>query len=210
MKFIETMLLKIENEEWEIKNFKYHLWRVKWTLESKKLKVKKLARALEDGLGEKFFSKKTIKNHINKKLKNGKYRVRVIYSINGIENIEIFPIRKREFKKFKIVYSDIDYSFKYENRDKLNSLKVDGYDEVIIVKNGLITDTTISNLAFFNRQWHTPKTPLLKGSKREELINKGFLIPKDIKVENLKNYQKFAMINAIIGFYEIDINGIIL
>ena len=135
-------------------------------------------------------------------------RVRVLYD-REILKVEYFDLQEREFNNFKIVYSDIDYSFKSENRDELNSLKVSGYDEVIIVKNGYITDTTISNLAFFDgKEWHTPTNPLLKGTKREELLNKGFLKEKNIELSHLKTYKKFAMMNAIIGFYERDINCI--
>ena len=130
-------------------------------------------------------------------------RCRVLYD-RDIQKVEYFNLVKREFKKFKIVESDIDYSFKYANREELNSLKIDEYDEIIIVKNGLITDTTISNLAFFDKEWITPKTPLLKGTKREELIKKGLLKEKDIKIDDIKNFSKMAMMNAILGFYEID------
>ena len=135
-------------------------------------------------------------------------RVRVTYS-KDIEKIEYFDIIKREFKKFKIVKSEIDYQYKYADRDELNALKQPGFDEVIIIKNGLVTDTTISNLAFFDgKEWHTPKTPLLKGTKREELIQKGFLKEKDISLNDIKKYKKFAMLNAIVGFYERDITCI--
>ena len=131
-------------------------------------------------------------------------RVRVLYD-KEILKVEYFDLVKREFKKLKIVEdNNIKYSFKSENREQLNSLKVDGYDEVIIVKSGFITDTTISNLAFFNgKEWHTPKNPLLKGTKRAELLEKNFLIEKEIKIDNLINYKKVAMLNSIIEFYEV-------
>jgi 4-amino-4-deoxychorismate lyase len=137
-------------------------------------------------------------------------RCRVVYDEN-IKKIEYFEFQKREFNRFKIVEcDDIEYSFKSEDREKLNSLKVDGYDEIIIVKNGLITDTTISNLAFFDgNHWITPAKPLLKGTKREEFLQKGFLKEKDIKINEINNYKKVAMMNAIIGFYEIDTNSIV-
>ena len=135
-------------------------------------------------------------------------RVRVTYS-KEIEKIEYFDLIKREFNTFKVVESDIDYSYKFEDRRALNALKQPGFDEVIIIKNKLVTDTTISNLAFFDgKKWYTPKTPLLKGTKRQELIDKGFLREKEIKAEEIKNYKKFAMINAIIGFYEREIKCI--
>jgi len=130
-------------------------------------------------------------------------RVRVTYS-KSIEKIEYFELKKREFKTFKIVHSDIDYSYKYANRDTLNALKPENVDEVIIIKNSFVTDTTISNLAFFDgKKWLTPKTPLLKGTKREELLRKDFLTEAEIKEKDLKNFKKIAMINAVIGFYEI-------
>ena len=130
-------------------------------------------------------------------------RVRITYS-KTIEKIEYFELKKREFKTFKIVHSNIDYSYKYANREALNALKPKNFDEIIIIKNSLVTDTTISNLAFFDgKKWLTPKTPLLKGTKREELIKKGKLIEADISKKELKNFKKIAMINAILGFYEI-------
>jgi len=135
-------------------------------------------------------------------------RVRVTYS-SDIENIEYSDIVKREFKTFKIIESNIDYSYKFADRSALNALKLPDFDEVIIIKNGLVTDTTISNLAFFDgEKWFTPKNPLLKGTKREELINKGLLIEKDIVLNDIKKYKKFAMLNAVIGFYERDIECI--
>jgi len=137
-------------------------------------------------------------------------RVRVTYSEN-IENIEYFEVRKREFKKFKVVYSDIDYSYKYADRKDLNALKPEGFDEVIIIKNSHVTDTTISNLAFFDgKTWITPKTPLLKGTKREELLTKNKITPADINVKDLKSFSKIAMINAVLGFFVIDDFDIII
>ena len=130
-------------------------------------------------------------------------RVRIVYD-KDILQVEYFDLVPRRFEKLKIVHSDIKYEFKSENRVELNNLKIEGFDEVIIVKNGYITDTTISNLAFYNgKEWHTPNTPLLKGTKREELLKSGFLKEKTIKLTDLKNYQKIAMMNAILGFYEV-------
>lgn len=136
-------------------------------------------------------------------------RCRISYNEN-ILNIEYFPLNKREFKSFKIVESNnIEYKFKYKNRDKLNSLKDENYDEIIIVKNNLITDTTISNLAFFDgKNWLTPKHPLLKGTYREKLLQENFLKEANINVKELKKFKKFAIINAILEFQEIDINNI--
>jgi len=131
-------------------------------------------------------------------------RVRIVYE-RDILKVEYFELLPREFKTLKIVEdNNIEYCFKSENREKLNNLKNKNFDEIIIVKNRFITDTTISNLAFWNgEEWHTPNTPLLKGTKREELLESGFLKEKEIKIDDLKKYKKVAMLNAIIGFYEV-------
>ena len=189
MDFIETMLLKMENGKLKIENYEYHLERVKRTYEYFKWKM-------ENG-------KWKIENR-KWKMKNEKLRVRITYNQKGIKNIEYFPIKKREFKTFKVVNSNINYHLKYANREKLNSLKPKNVDEIIIIKNNLVTDTTISNLAFFTgSEWITPKYPLLKGTKREELIKKGFIKEEIIHKYDLKYFKKIAMINAILEFYEI-------
>jgi len=175
MSFIETLL--ITNK---IKNLKYHNKRMNYT--------RKHFYDLDEI---------DLKNYI-KVIPNK--RVRVLYD-KEILKIEYFDLKPRKFEKFKIIETNIEYNFKYANREKLNKLKTDGYDEIIIVKNGFVTDTTISNLAFFDGEnWLTPKTPLLKGTKREEFLEKGLLIEKEIKIDDLKNFSQIAMLNAILGF----------
>ena len=55
-------------------------------------------------------------------------------------------------------------------------------DDILIVKNGLLTDTSIANIALYDgNDWYTPLHPLLKGTKRAELLDKGVLKEKEIK-----------------------------
>jgi len=179
MRFIETLLVTDK-----IENIQYHNRRMNKTRYD-------------------FFKEKplNLKDYI-KPVKNK--RVRVTYAKN-IENVEYFELKKRTFKTFKIVHSNIAYPYKYADRDELNSLKPEGCDEIIIVKNSLVTDTTISNLAFFDgKKWITPKTPLLKGTKREELLIKNKISPADINIKDLNSFSKIAMINAVLGFFVID------
>jgi len=132
----------------------------------------------------------------------GLFRCRIVYDIDII-SIEYIPYSPKINNTFKIVQSDIEYKYKYSNRDELNSLKdsANGYDDIIIEKNGLLADTTIANIAFFDgNEWITPKTPLLRGTVRANLLNRGFLIPKDINSDDLKHFSNFALMNAMIGF----------
>jgi 4-amino-4-deoxychorismate lyase len=134
--------------------------------------------------------------------KKGLYRCRILYG-KVLHSIEYIPYTPKEIQKVKIVSSDIEYSLKYANRDALNALLESNkdVDEVIIEKKGYLTDTTISNIAFFDgEQWVTPAKPLLEGTMRARLIDEGFLQTKEIKKEDLQNYSQVALMNAMIGF----------
>ncbi len=186
MQLLET----IKIEDGEIKNLYWHnkrcnSSRFKLFNEKKELKLEK---------------------HINPP-KKGLYRCRILYA-KDIELIEYIPYTYRTIDSLKVIQSDIEYSHKYANREELDRLRGD-YNEVIIEKDGLITDTTIANIAFYNGlNWITPKKPLLKGTMRENLLHKNLLTLKDIRKEELVNFSHFALMNAMIGFQiKKNING---
>jgi len=131
---------------------------------------------------------------------NDLYRCRVIYNKN-IELIEYIPYVYKEIKTLSFVVSDIEYNYKYEDREELNNIKSKGSDDVIIIKNNLITDTTIANIAFLDKdRWITPTRPLLEGTTRERLINSGFLYTRDIKKDEILGFNGIALMNAMVGF----------
>jgi 4-amino-4-deoxychorismate lyase len=140
----------------------------------------------------------------------GLYRCRILYA-EKLHSIEYIPYKPKKIETLKIVPSDIEYSFKYANRDALNDLLESNQDvdEVIIEKDGCLTDTTISNIAFFDgKTWFTPDKPLLGGTMRAKLIDDGFLHTKEIRKEELSNYSQVALINAMIGFKILNIDVI--
>lgn len=72
-------------------------------------------------------------------------------------------------------------------------------DDVLIVKNGCITDTTFSNVALFDgTQWCTPDTYLLNGTCRQRLIQDGLLVEKRIGPKDLSDYKYIRPINAML------------
>jgi 4-amino-4-deoxychorismate lyase len=132
--------------------------------------------------------------------KKGLYRCRILYNTK-VNLVEYIPYSPKKINSLKVVQSDINYQYKYNKRDELNNLLEKNYDDVIIEKNGFLTDTTIANIAFYDgKEWITPKTALLEGTTRAKLLSRGFLILKDIKRKEIKSYSYFALMNAMIGF----------
>ena len=132
----------------------------------------------------------------------GLYRCRILYG-EKLHSIEYIPYVPKEINSLKIVPSNIDYPFKYANRDALSALLESNQevDEVIIEKEGYLTDITIANIAFYDGDlWFTPENPLLQGTMRAKLIDEGFLQKREIRKEDLDNYTQVALINAMIGF----------
>ncbi len=136
--------------------------------------------------------------------KEGLYRCRVVYDLEGNISCSYHPYTKRQISRLKLLHADeLEYSKKYANREALDALfaQRESCDDILIVKNGLLCDTTITNIALFNtKEWVTPKRPLLEGTTRERLLESGFLTPRDIRVEDLQEYTQIAVMNAMIDF----------
>ncbi len=143
-----------------------------------------------------------LKKVISPPIKEGIFRCRITYK-DKILAIEYIPYKPKTFHKFKIIQSDIDYKYKYINRMGLEQLKAESlpFDDIIIEKDGFLTDTTIANIAFYDGDfWLTPQKPLLEGTMRNKLLEEGKLIEGDIRQENLDMFSHFAIMNAMVGF----------
>lgn len=132
-----------------------------------------------------------------------RYKCRVLYN-DKQEQIEITPYRQRVVSSVKIVVADdIDYKFKTADRTSLNRLfeQREQCDDIIIVKNGMLTDSLAANLLFFDgKRWYTPDTPLLKGVQRDYLLAAGKIAEKSIPLSEIAQYSKLRLINAMIDF----------
>jgi len=132
----------------------------------------------------------------------GIYRCKVVYDLE-ILSCDTLPYEKKPISKLKIVDSDIDYTYKTVDRSSLEELfaKRGDADDVIIARDGLITDTTIANLAFFDgTHWLTPANPLLKGTTRQRLLDDKSIQESNITIDALKNFTAVALMNALRGF----------
>ncbi len=132
--------------------------------------------------------------------KTGLFRCRVTYS-KKIEKIEFIPHQYREIKSLKLIEdNEIDYRFKFDNRERLNRLfeQRGACDDIIIVKNGLITDSSYANIIFFDGiRWWTSDSPLLPGTQRAKLLSENKISVCRITHEDIAKYKKAGLINAL-------------
>jgi len=137
-------------------------------------------------------------------VKKGKWKCRLIYN-EKMHGVSFEPYKVRKVYTLKVVESDIKYCHKFEDRTVIDSLyqqKGDA-DEILIIKNGLVTDTSIANVLLFDGlDWVTPEMPLLEGTMRAELISKKVVTTKRIAQKDLLSYQKIMLINAMNPFDE--------
>ncbi|NDP21252.1 MAG: 4-amino-4-deoxychorismate lyase [Paludibacter sp.] len=136
----------------------------------------------------------------------GIFKCRVIYNVE-IRQLEFSQYVMRPINSLRLIGTEIEsLPYKPEDRSLYNAafaLRGD-CDDVLLVKNGLLTDTSYCNIALFDgNNWFTPQIPLLYGVNRAELLKEGKLIEKDIKILDLKNYQQIALFNAMIEFGEL-------
>jgi 4-amino-4-deoxychorismate lyase len=135
--------------------------------------------------------------------------------VNYNETSKIAEFEKyvvKEIKTLQLVEDNtIDYHLKYTDRTRLQKL-LEGKgicDDILIVKNGLITDSSFCNIVFFDgSEWMTPATPLLKGTVRERLVTSGTITERNIMLTEVKNFCSFKLINSMRDFECIPESGI--
>ncbi len=200
MKLLET--IRFENGRFE--NLPYHQQRMN--------RSRKILFEREDEIDlEKYLNDESFRIANPKELiKSGlsgfairTFKCRLIYSTT-IEKTEFLPYQLPEIRSLKLVADDeIEYPHKFLDRKPIEKLleKKGGCDDILIVRNGLFTDTSFANILFFNgKEWITPAFPLLKGTRRAQLIDEEKIKTADIRIEDLKYFQKARLINAMIRF----------
>lgn len=135
-------------------------------------------------------------------LQNQLVRCRIDYNAENTQ-IQYFAYTRKTYRTFKpIICDDIDYSLKYSNRDHLNQLFAQrgDCDEIMIIKQGMVTDCSIGNLIFRKEnQWFTPDTPLFYGTQREKLLQEGKIKARPITLQDLALFDEVRVINAMNG-----------
>jgi 4-amino-4-deoxychorismate lyase len=128
-------------------------------------------------------------------------KCRILYK-SAVEHIEFEPYTPKKINSLKIVFNrSISYSHKFADRSLITELlKQKGTaDDILIVKNGQITDTSYSNVVFRKgSEFYTPTTFLLNGTKRQQLLNDGLIKEKDISLDDIAGMDDIILINSML------------
>lgn len=134
---------------------------------------------------------------------DGMYKLRIAYDLDKRIRTQMIPYAIPEIQDFQLVENNsFDYSFKFEDRKELERMKMKSKaEEIIIVKNNHITDTSFSNILFLKgKDWFTPTTYLLNGVQRQNLLKNKKIKEQEITLQNIKQYTHFQLINAMNDF----------
>lgn len=134
-------------------------------------------------------------------------KCRIVYDTQ-IQSIEFSDYEPRRVTSLKLVEAspELDYHLKYADRSDLLSLRERraDCDDILIVKNGYITDTSYSNVVFTDGNvFVTPNSFLLPGTMRSLLLQKGEIAEASITIEDIKNYTHVALINAMLPLHTV-------
>ncbi len=152
-----------------------------------------------------FFTKPLVVELTNEMIpddkRSGVVKCRILYG-REIVSVEFEPYTLRTINSLALIeHNTIDYRFKYNNREAINILfsQRGENDDVLIVKNSLVTDTSYSNVVFKNSkgELHTPRSFLLAGTKRQKLLKAGIIQEKEIHVNDIQSYEGVYLINAM-------------
>ncbi len=116
--------------------------------------------------------------------------------------LEFTDYTPRQVHTLRLVEGNhVDYHLKYADRQTLNDLRAQRgtCDDILIVKNGEITDTSYSNVVFFDGiRYIIPRTYLLNGTRRRQLLANGTAVEARITPDDLPDFQCLYLINAML------------
>ena len=134
---------------------------------------------------------------------DGLYKLRIVYDLDKKFTTQLIPYAIPEIENFQLVENNTyDYSFKFEDRKEFERMKTKAKtEEIIVVKNNHITDTSYTNILFLKgKEWFTPTTYLLNGVMRQYLLHEKKIKETEITLQNIKEFSHFQLINAMNDF----------
>lgn len=132
---------------------------------------------------------------------NGLFKLRIVYS-ETVEVAEYLPYLTPHFKIFRCfsVPDDFEYQFKSANRQLFDEISQKAGADVlpVLIRKGVVTDSTITNLIFKKRdQWFTPTSLLLQGVQLQKVTEAFPLHRIKIRETEIETFDAIYPINAL-------------
>jgi 4-amino-4-deoxychorismate lyase len=136
---------------------------------------------------------------------SGLYKLRIEYGTQVLKK-ELVPYTARTVNSLKLVDAEgVAYGKKFADRSGIRKcMERKGHcDDILMVQKGHLTDSSYANIALFDGQhWYSPAWPLLRGTRREQLLDLGVIRPIVIRARDLDNFGKLRLMNAMLPWEE--------
>lgn len=139
--------------------------------------------------------------NVSSAFNKGLVKCRVLYG-KEIQKVEFGFYHFPQIHSLQIVLDNaIEYTYKSADRSLIEKdyQKRGAADDILIVKNGCITDTSFCNVLLKKEEkYFTPDTFLLNGVKRQQLLQEGKITERHITIGDLNDFDSIHLINAMI------------
>lgn len=147
--------------------------------------------------------------------RNGLFKLRVEYAETVLKT-ELVPYVPKPVSSLRLVdATTLTYGQKFTDRTGIRKCleKKGNCDDILMVQHGYLTDASYANVALFDgSHWYTPSWPLLRGTRRESLLESGVLKPTVIRARDLDSFATIRLINAMLPWeeaIEVAVSGIV-
>ena len=144
--------------------------------------------------------------------RQGRAMVRIVYGAEGIRSITFQSYAPRLVRSLRLVEANhVDYALKSTDRKVITECfdQRNGCDDVLMVRDNLLTDTSIANIALWHEQhnlWYTPARPLLRGTHRAFLLRTGIIFEDSaLTLDRLSEFSRIRLFNAMLAWGEIEL-----
>lgn len=147
---------------------------------------------------------------------SGVFKFRIVYDLNGNAEWQCLPYRQKLITSLQCIdIGEYSYEYKFADRSSIQNFysQKKTSDDILMIKNGLVTDTSYGNVACYdNGTWTVPKASLLSGCRRQYLLDTNQIALNNIGIEDLLQFQYISIFNALIplGRIVLPLSNIIL
>ena len=135
----------------------------------------------------------------------GLYKVRIEYD-RAVLKTEILPYTPKVITSLRTVNADdVRYGKKFSDRAAIQACYAQrgDADDVLMIQRGHLTDASYANVALYDgNYWYTPAYPLLRGTRRAQLLDEGILRASVIRERDLVHFERIRLINGMLPWGE--------